>query len=262
MNGLSLPAGLLRPGNRGSRSGVRVENRAGTNTARVFLYDYIGYGGISAQDLVPELSGLQVDHIDLRINSGGGDIFDGFALYNAFRNHPAKVTATVDGLAASAASFIAMAADEVVMEKTGTMMIHDGMSPFCSGNAAALREMANILDKMSDTIAGTYADRSGRAKDDFRALMLAETWFNADEAVAAGLADRIAGQDDPEPDGAPVAAAWDLSIYSFAGRSEAPAPVIPPAQSAAPVAEAVPTPTALVPDLASVIRNAIQEVQR
>jgi ATP-dependent protease ClpP protease subunit len=229
----------------------------------------LGTSASTAQDLVHELAGLDVAQIDLRLNSPGGSVWDGAAIYHALRNHPAKVIATVDGLAASAASFIAMAGDEVVMESAGTLMIHDAFTVL-AGNADDLRTEADLLDKLSDTIAGIYAEKSGRPLADFRALMKAETWFNADEAVAAGLADRVAGKasasdddDEDEPEDKAPANRWDLSIFNYSGRDQAPAPVIPaPVENAAPVADAVPTPTAPVPDLASVIRNAIQEAQR
>jgi ATP-dependent protease ClpP protease subunit len=250
-------------------SWFRIENRAATSSATVLIYDEIGYFGLTAQDLVHELAGLDVAQIDLRLNSPGGSVWDGAAIYHALRNHPAKVIATVDGLAASAASFIAMAGDEVVMESAGTLMIHDAFTVL-AGNADDLRTEADLLDKLSDTIAGIYAEKSGRPLADFRALMKAETWFNADEAVAAGLADRVAGKasasdddDEDEPEDKAPANRWDLSIFNYSGRDQAPAPVIPaPVENAAPVADAVPTPTAPVPDLASVIRNAIQEAQR
>jgi ATP-dependent protease ClpP protease subunit len=245
-------------------SWFRIENRAGTAT--VLIYDEIGYFGLTAQDLVRELGTLDVRKIDLRLNSPGGSVWDGAAIYHALRNHPAKVIATVDGLAASAASFIAMAGDEVVMEPAGTLMIHDAFTVL-AGNADDLRTEADLLDKLSDTIAGIYAERSGRPLADFRALMKAETWFNATEAVAAGLADRVAGvtedpeEEDPAEEPADIAARWDLSIFNYSGRDQAPAPVIPdPVKDAAPVADASPAPT--VPDLAAVIRNALQEAHQ
>lgn len=236
----------------------RIEAKAGTGTAKVLIYDEIGYWGVTASDLVAELDKLDVANIDLRLNSPGGDVFDGMAIYNALRNHPARVVATVDGLAASAASFIAMAADEVVMEKTGTMMIHDAIS-LAIGNAGDMRETADLLDKMSNTIADIYATKSGRDAAGYRDMMRAETWFNATEAVDAGLADRVAGADDAtdadDGQALDVAARWDLSIFSFAGRDQAPAPVIP-AQVTTPVATAPSAPVAF--DYGAAIRNALE----
>src|SRR5690606_8034659 len=102
--------------------------------------------------------------------------------------HQAHVTVIVDSLAASIASVIAMAGDRVVMAKNATMMIHDGHG-LSIGNAADMREMADLLDKVSDNIASVYAERAGGDVAEWRERMRAETWYSADEAVSAGLAD-------------------------------------------------------------------------
>jgi ATP-dependent Clp endopeptidase proteolytic subunit ClpP len=175
-------------------SWYRLENRA--STAAVWIYDEIGEWGVTAADFVKDLQSITAKSIDLHINSPGGNVFDGVAIYNALRNHPATVNVVVDGLAASAASFIAQAGDTVSMERTAQMMIHDAHG-VALGNAGVMREMADLLDKASDNIAGIYAARSGKPAEFWRAEMLREPWYSADEAVAAGLADRIAGE-EPE----------------------------------------------------------------
>ncbi len=182
-------------------------NRAPRNqdaATEVFLYDEIGFWGIDAQSFVKELRGINAPQIDLRINSPGGNVFDGVAIMNAIDQHPAHVVAHIDGLAASMASGIAMAADEIVMSKGAFMMIHDPWS-LVIGDADELRASADLLDNIGDVLAQNYADRSGR--DDVRDLMKAETWMNQDEAVDMGFADRVAGDESAESN------LFDLSIY-------------------------------------------------
>lgn len=183
------------------KSWYRIQNIA-ADVAEVYLYDGIGEFGVTARDFVAELNSVRARRIELHLNSPGGAVFDGVAIYNALVNHPAEVTTFVDGLAASAASFIAMAGDRIVMEKNARFMIHDAAG-LVIGNAKDMREMADLLDSLSDTIAEVYADRAGGEIATWRAAMRAETWYTAREALAAGLATAIAGQEqdpDPEPD--------------------------------------------------------------
>lgn len=181
------------------QSWYRIANAASrAKTAEVFIYDTIGDWGVTAKDFVAELRGVKADSIELHINSYGGAVFDGVAIYNALINHPAHIMSIVDGIAASAASFIAMAGEEIEVEKTARMMIHDA-SGAVWGNAKDMREHADLLDGLSDMIAEIYADRAGNTVAHWRNLMLAETWFAAQEAVDAGLANRIAGDIPPGP---------------------------------------------------------------
>jgi ATP-dependent protease ClpP protease subunit len=202
----------------------RITNKAGTKTAEVLIYDEIGgWFGTPAADLVKEIRALDVDEIQLHINSPGGDAFDAIAITNTLRSHKARVVATVDGVAASAASMVAMAGDEIVMGPNSEMMIHDAWGG-CVGPAADMRDMGDRLDHLSDNIASMYAARGGTAKQ-WRAAMLAETWYSAQEAVDAGLADRV---DTKEPEGADTAKdRFDLSLFAFAGRAAAPTPFVP-----------------------------------
>jgi ATP-dependent protease ClpP protease subunit len=133
----------------------------------------------------------------LHINSGGGDVFDAVAIYSGLRNHKATVNVAVDGIAASAASFIAMAGDTVGIEKPARMMIHDA-SGLVIGNASDMRDMAELLDDVSDTIAEIYADRAGESTDTWRGRMKSETWYSAQQAVDAKLADSIIGNKPAE----------------------------------------------------------------
>ncbi|MGW0587450.1 head maturation protease, ClpP-related [Streptosporangium sp. NPDC002607] len=215
------------------RQWYRITNLA--DSAEVVIYDEIGYWGTSAETFLEELRSITASEISLRINSPGGEIFDGIAIMNVLRSHTATVTVYVDSLAASIASVIAMAGDRIIMQPHSQMMIHDG-SGFCYGQAGDMREMADLLDRQSDNIAGVYAERAGGTVAEWRARMQAETWYTADEAVEAGLADEVARpvrQPDQDP---AMGNSWDLSIFRFAGRAEAPAP------DSIPVPEPDPTP--------------------
>lgn len=210
----------------GRRDWFRIENLADGTRASVYIYDEIGYWGVTAQDFVAELSKCNVDNIDLHISSPGGEVYDGIAILEALRQHRASITTYVDSLAASAASFIAMAGDRIVMGRNAEMMIHDAMS-LCIGNAAEMRAWADRLDAVSDNIASVYAERGTGDKAFWRAQMRKETWYSAEEAVAAGLADEIQGI---TPNDSIPRNKWDLSIFQHAGRDQAPTPVMPDTQ--------------------------------
>ncbi|MCW3766462.1 Clp protease ClpP [Paenarthrobacter sp. PAE-2] len=215
----------LRPANTNRQPWYRMEAQSGS-TADVFIYDAIdSWYGVDAAQFVQDIAALDVETINLYVNSPGGSVFDGVAIMNALRRHKAQVVATVDGLAASAASFIVQAADEVVMGFGSEMMIHDA-SAICWGNAAEMTETASILDQLSSTIAGIYAERAGGTADEWRDAMRAETWYSAEEAVAAGLADRVEARNrDESKDGTESSnSRFDLTVFAHAGRRNAPAP--------------------------------------
>lgn len=195
--------------------------------ATLRLYEPIdswgGDWGVSAAEFKNALESLpaNVEHITLHINSPGGEVFDGLAILNSLRAHPAKVTAIVEGIAASAASFIAVGVDETVMARNSQLMIHDAFG-VSIGTAADMTQMAGVLNKLSDNIASIYADASGTGGTaGWRAAMKSESWYSAEEAVAAGLANSVAPiEGQPSND-------FDLSMFTYAGRSEAPGPVPP-----------------------------------
>lgn len=215
-----------RPQARAAREWYQLRN-LGTTAAELYIYDEIGYWGTTAAGLVAELSQLQgVSQIDVHVNSPGGDVFDGLAIMNCLRAHPANITTYVDGLAASIASVIAMAGDSIVMGPHSQLMIHEA-SGLCIGDADEMRSMADMLDFQSDNIAGVYAERAGGDLAAWRALMVTETWYTADEAVAAGLADEVAQRAPQTAAGVPMDKAWDLTVFSYAGRDAAPAPGAP-----------------------------------
>lgn len=200
-----------------------LDQTDGSRSAQIHLYGAIGgyWGGIDAQELVPAIRDLDVDTLNVFINSPGGDVYDGIAIRNALRQHSARIVVTIDGLAASAASFIACAGDEVVMGENAEIMIHEAWS-IALGNAEDMRTAAADLDRISDNIASMYAAKAGGDADAWRALMKAETWYSADEAVAAGLADRL---DSDTADDTDASNLFDLSMYAHAGRKAASAPI-------------------------------------
>lgn len=199
----------------------RFENAAdGTDTTHIYIYDMIGgWFGVTADEMIAQLKEVDTGSITLHINSPGGDVFDGVAIYNALRSHKAKVNVVVDALAASAASFIAQSGDTVTMNRGSMMMIHDA-SAGSYENAAGHRETADILDKVSNSIASIYALRAGGTEAAWRATMIAEAWYTAQEAVDNGLADKV-GEDQAVNDPTDE---WDLSIFNYAGRAYAPSP--------------------------------------
>jgi ATP-dependent protease ClpP protease subunit len=183
----------------------KIRNAADEDTAEVLIYEAIGgWFGVPADEFVRELNGITAQNIHVRINSPGGSVFDSIAIYNALVKNSAKVTVYVDSLAASGASVIAMAGDDIVMMVGSQMMIHDA-SGIEMGDARMMREMADFLDKQSDNIASIYAAKIDGDPAEMRALMLAETWMMAQEAVDLGLADRVYTKEmdkpaDPEED--------------------------------------------------------------
>jgi ATP-dependent protease ClpP protease subunit len=214
---------------------------ASAPVAEVWIYDEIGYWGTSAADFVRELAAITASQIELRLNSPGGEVFDGIAIMNALRSHPASVTAYVDGMALSAASFILQAADKRVMRPQAQLMIHDAMG-IAVGNAADMQQMADELDRISDTISVIYAERGDGTAAKWRERMRAETWYGPDEAVAAGLADEVDTSGTKRREMENRASTWDLSIFRYPARNAAPDPQLPPAPV---VASAVDTTPAL-----------------
>lgn len=172
-----------------------IKNAAeGDGPAQVFIYEEIDdWWGLSAKDFVQQLAALDVDAIDLHINSPGGSVFDGHAIFNALRNHKATVTTYIDGLAASIASEIALAGDKVIIAENGTMMIHDPYG-MCVGGSGDMRKMADVLDKLRDTIAMAYVAKTGKDADEINAAMAEETWLVGQEAVDFGLADEVGAE--------------------------------------------------------------------
>lgn len=244
--------GQMAPKDRAPLRAEVVAKKDG-NSAMIRLYDVIdswgGPWGVSAKEFADALDELgDVGEIDLHLNSPGGEAMEGIAILNVLRSHPARVVVTVDGLAASAASFIAVGADETIMARNSQMMIHDAWG-LCVGNAKDMADLAANLDKLSNNIAGIYADKAGGTVGQWRDAMIAETWYNADEVVEAGLADSVIAKDDE-----PAQNRFDLTMFAHEGREHAPDPFIPskhgdPENAAAPAAANSPVTAALLAGL-------------
>lgn len=170
----------------------------GDRSADIFIYEQIGVdwwddSGVSAKTFINDLNGLDVENINLYINSPGGDVFDGNAIYNALKRHKAKIGVVVDGIAASIASIIAMAGDSIEMPENAMMMVHDPSGMVC-GTADDMLGMAEALEKVKTGLVAAYRDKSGLEEDVISKLMTDETWLTAEEAVGYGLADTMTGK--------------------------------------------------------------------
>ncbi|MGJ5831421.1 head maturation protease, ClpP-related [Streptomyces ossamyceticus] len=232
----------------GSETWYRVTNaldEGGTPYASISIYGDIGSWGITAAAFVDELKAIDAPEIRLNINSPGGEVFDGLAIHSALRSHRAKVLVQVDSLAASIASVIAMAGDRITVAPHAQFMVHDAQG-VAVGDPEELREYAEFLDRQSDNIASVYAERAGGTVKQWRARMKATTWYFADEAVAAGLADEVAKPQrmtpEEEEQARATAAAWDLSVYNYAHTSREEAPAPPTAEPETPPAVEPPAP--------------------
>lgn len=142
----------------------------------------------SFRDALKELG--DVSTINLSINSGGGSVFDGIAIYNMLKSHKATVNVYVEGLAASIASVIAMAGDTITMRSGSMMMVHMPWT-LSQGNAEEMRRTADTLEKTGDSIVDIYSERTGISPDDIRNIMNDETWLSAEEAVEQGWATKL-----------------------------------------------------------------------
>lgn len=180
--------------------------RARASGTEVLIYEEIGAYGVSAKGFLAEFGALPDDAaIDLRLNSPGGSVFDAVAIYNALKRHAGNITVWIDGIAASAASYIAMAGDEIVMPENAFLMIHDP-SGLVMGTAEDMRSTAEALDKVKGSLIQGYAAKSGKSDDEIAALMAAETWLDAKDALDFGFIDRIA-----EP--VKLAASFDVARF-------------------------------------------------
>lgn len=166
--------------------------------AEIKLYAEVGeswwFESVTAQEFTDELDQLDVSRITLRINSPGGSVFDGVAMYSALRSHRAQVTAVVEGLAASIASIVMLAGDRVQISDAAMVMIHNpwGMAV---GDATDMRKTAATLDEIRDVMVGVYAKKTGRTDAEIIEALDAETWLSAQKALDFGLVDEILGDD-------------------------------------------------------------------
>ena len=239
--------------------------KAADKSAEISIYDEIGKSWwgedtVSAKQFVDDLAGLgDVDNITVRINSPGGDVFDGITIHNALKNHKATVTAQVDGIAASAASYIAMAADKIVMPKNSFMLVH-GASGFSMGNADDMRATADDLDRIDKSLTATYVARAGSTTAKVKALMKEDRLMDATEAKDWGFADEVTAEKKMAANFSlrllPKAAAEKFKAESghptgdpdpAPKPGEAPAPAQPVPHPGNPAPEQVPAPTPPAP---------------
>lgn len=178
-------------------SNFKVSAKA-NGEAEILIYGIVGgdsffSDGISAKDFQKQLKELPANtkHITLRLNSPGGSVFDGWSIYNLLKQHPAKVTTYVDGMAASIASIIALAGDKIIMGEGAEMMIHQAWT-FVGGNKRDMENMATRLYSLDDSLIAAYMKKTKKSKEEIQAALEAETWFNAEDAVDFGLADEKA----------------------------------------------------------------------
>jgi len=184
---------------------------AGKRAGEVYIYDQIGANfwgdGISANQFKDDLKSLgQVDLIRVRVNSPGGVMFDGIAMYNLLKSHPARIEVDIDGMALSAASVIAMAGDEIRIASNAMMMIHNPQGA-AYGDSSALRDTADLMDQAKVGLVNTYVQRTNIDASSIETMMDAETWFTAAEAVESGFADSVTGE-------LAVAACFDPSQFA------------------------------------------------
>ncbi|WP_025328901.1 ClpP-like prohead protease/major capsid protein fusion protein [Bibersteinia trehalosi] len=166
---------------------------AANDTAEISIYDEIGFWGVTAQQFAKDLKALgnNLKQINLHIHSPGGDVFDGIAIYNLLKNHPANKTVYIDGLAASMASVIAMAGNEIIMPENAMMMIHKPWG-IQGGDADDMRKYADLLDKVESTLIMAYVAKTGKSETDLAEMLKEETWLTGKECVEQGFADKLA----------------------------------------------------------------------
>ncbi len=187
----------------------RIRNQLDGPT-QLHIYDEIGYFGVSAGDLIRDLADVS-GPLEVHLNTPGGEVFDGIAIYNALLARH-DVTVMIDGLAASIGSVIAMAGNPVLIARNAQMMVHDGFG-MAIGTAQDMRDLAELLDRTSNNIAGIYSDHTGKPRDYWRKVMQAETWYDSAEAIEAGLADRMIDSGAGRQPTAPPQDKWDLSVF-------------------------------------------------
>ena len=181
-----------------------IQNKAGASTD-VYIFDEIGMWGVTAQNFISDIKDLKDTPINLRINSLGGDVFDGLAIYNVIKKRTAKTTVYIEGIAASIATIIALGADEVIMSENSLFMIHNA-SGGAMGESKDLQKTAQVLDKITRQLAEVYESKTGLSQETIQDMMDEETWLNAQEAFDLGFIDTIS-------DAIKIAAKYDVSKF-------------------------------------------------
>lgn len=250
-----------RNGDKPSGPWFEFKNLAeGDTTAQIDIYDEIDwFWGVTAVDFRNQLKALPdtVDTIDLHINSPGGDVYEAIAIMNTLRQHDARVVTTVDGYAASSAGFIAVgASDELRVAENAEIMAHLPWA-IMIGDASDMRKMAEDLERIGKNIASIFQARAGGKLDDWVDILTAETWWSAEEAVDAGIADKVLKAPKQKSD---AKNRFDLSIFNHAGRSNAPAPRVPQAHNETPQPVEAEDPNGKEPTVATLSESALQKL--
>lgn len=223
--------------------------------AEILLYDEIGGWGITAQQFARDLKALgDISQIDLRIHSPGGDVFEGMAIYNLLRTHPANIDVYIDGLAASMGSVIAMVGNTIHMPENAMMMVHKPWG-IQGGDADDMRRYAELLDKVEGTLVSAYVAKTGKTEDEIKSLLKDETWMTGREAVEAGFADLLIE---------PLAAAAQLSSHrmqEFAHMPEAMKTLMQPRAHGSNPPAAAPQPAPAVQQPAAPVAAAPSEAE-
>lgn len=228
-----------QPENSEPRQWYSIQNKAETGAvAEVEIYDdIIPFIGVNAADFRSQLQALGdgIETIDLHIHSRGGSVWEAVAIMNTLRQHKARVVTTVDSIAASSAGFIAVgASDELIMAENAELMAHLPWA-MAVGSAEDMRKAAESLDRTAKNIVSIFAERTGGSTDEWMQILTDETWWSADEAVNAGIADRVLKAPKRRAQAkAGAKNSLDLSIFNHAGRSDAPAPRVPQAHNETP----------------------------
>ena len=228
-----------QPENAEPRQWYSVQNRAeGGTVAEIEIYDdIIPFAGVNAADFRSQLQALgdDVETIDLHIHSRGGSVWEAVAIMNTLRQHKARVVTTVDSIAASSAGFIAVgASDELIMSENAELMAHLPWA-MAVGSAEDMRKAAESLDRTAKNIVSIFAERTGGTTDEWMQILTDETWWSAQEAVDAGIADRVLKAPKRRAQAkAGAKNSFDLSIFNHAGRDHAPAPRVPQAHNQTP----------------------------
>lgn len=181
-------------------------NNLSNDTTEILLYGVVDAFEISANAVANELKNIRTPNIVVGLNSPGGDVFEGVAIHNLFKNHSAHIEMRIDSLAASIMSFIALAGDKISISDNAFIMIHE-VSSGVLGTAKDMRDQADTIDKIQAMLITSYATRTGESEENILNLMTAETWFSAEEAIEIGLADEIHTTQSVEN-------SFDLSIFN------------------------------------------------
>lgn len=193
--------------------GQKITVKAEAESTHVYLYDAIGgWWGVEAKDFIRTLNEIETASIVLHINSPGGDVFDARAIATAIKQHSSTITAQIDGLCASAATYVSAACSSVSMADGGFYMIHEGWT-MALGNKRDMTKTADLLQKVDDSILNDYEKKTGQSRDQLASWMEAETWFSAAEAKEYGFIDSVIEDDDKATENS---SRWNLSAYANA----------------------------------------------